>query len=298
MSTNTSKKSSSLRNNHPLAMMINRYGFRLLGTRLPRLMSWWALRLWSQTHRFDPPARELRLQLRASECPLTVNGIKIKAWEWGKGPTVLLVHGWNGRGMQLGRFVDPLLSAGYRVITFDAPGHGQSDGTRTHLAQISDVIQALAKKHGAFHSVIGHSFGVAGVSAAISSGMAVQNLIALSSPGGLSNLIERYCQAMLIPEATEQYLRQRLEKRIGSELWQRFADSYPLDSGVERSLIIHDKDDSWVDWQESEQLSECWPNPEFVLTEGLGHRRILRDPSLLRYVVSFIDIGDLCDPLD
>ena len=298
MGTGTSKKTSSLRNNHPFAVMINRYGFRLLGTSLPRLMSWWALRLWSQTHRFDPPARELRLQLRASECPLTVNDINIKAWKWGKGPPVLLVHGWNGRGMQLGRFVDPLLSAGYQVITFDAPGHGQSDGVRTNLAQINDVIQALAKQHGPFHSAIGHSFGVAGLSAAIRNGMSVQNLVALSSPGGLSNLIGRYCQAMLIPAAMEQYLRQRLEKRIGSELWQRFADSYPLDNGVERSLIIHDKDDRWVDWRESEQLSQCWPNAELILTEGLGHRRILRDPKLLRDIVSFIDFGDLGDSLN
>lgn len=298
-STSTAtKKPSGLRNNHHLAVMINRYGFRLFGTHLPQLMSWWALRLWSQTYRFDPPARERRLQLRASECPLTVNGINIKAWKWGDGPSVLLAHGWNGRGMQLGRLVDPLLSAGYQVITFDAPGHGQSEGVRTHLTQMSQVIQALSKQHGPFHSAVGHSFGVAALSAAISNGMSVQNLIALSSPGGLSNLIGRYCQAMSIPLQTEQYLRQRLEKRIGSELWQRFAKSYPIDSGVERSLIIHDKDDKWVDWHESEQLSQYWPDAELILTEGLGHQRILRDPSLLREIIRFIDLGDLCDPLD
>jgi len=265
---------------------------------MPRIMSWWALKLWSRTHRFPAPNHEHRMQLRASECPLTVNGINIKAWKWGSGPSVLLVHGWNGRGMQLGRLVDPLLSAGYQVISFDAPGHGQSDGIQTHLTQISDVIKALSKQHGPFHSAIGHSFGVACLSAAISNGMAIPNLISISSPGGLSNLIGQYCQAMSIPLQTERYLRQRLEKRIGSELWHRFADSYPLDGGVKRSLIIHDKDDKWVDWHESEQLSQCWPEAELILTKGLGHQRILRDPGLVREIVSFIDLGDLCDRLD
>lgn len=297
--TSTKRQQTFNKQRRPsISAKLNRFCFKILGQHLPGVMSWWALKLWSRTHRFPPPNHEHRIQLRASEYPLTVNGINIKAWKWGSGPSVLLVHGWNGRGMQLGRLVDPLLSAGYQVITFDAPGHGQSDGQRTHLTQISDVIQALSKQHGPFHSAIGHSFGVAALSAAIHHGMTVANLIAISSPGGLGMLIGRYCQTMSIPLEAEQYLRQRLEKRIGSELWQRFAKSYPLDSGVERSLIIHDKDDKWVDWHESEQLSQCWPEAELILTEGLGHQRILRDPTLLREIVRFIDLGNLCDPLD
>lgn len=296
--TNTSTAASNGRRNHPVAVAINRYGFRLLGAQLPRLMSWWAMRLWSQTHRYDAPAREHRLQIRASECSLTVNNHKIKAWQWGSGPRVLLVHGWNGRGMQLGRLIDPLLSAGYQVITFDAPGHGQSTGTRTHLLQIRDVILALAHQHGPFHAAVGHSFGVAALSAAIAAKMTIPNLIAISSPGGLGTLIDRYCQAMCIPAATEQYLRQRLQQRIGTALWQKFATSYPLEHGVERSLIIHDKDDQWVDWHESEQLSQCWPNAQLLLTEGLGHRRILRDPELLRKITAFIDDSVLGNSLD
>jgi len=110
-------KTSTLRQPPRLSRFVHQSLFRLFGTRLPTLMSSWALHLWSQTHRFEPPAREKRLQLRASECSLTINGINIKAWKWGSGPSVLLVHGWNGRGMQLGRFVDPLLAAGYQVIT-------------------------------------------------------------------------------------------------------------------------------------------------------------------------------------
>jgi len=296
--TSTPQKASRMRRSHPLSATFNRYSFRLLGRGFPKLMSWWALRLWSQTHRFEPPAREQRLQLRASECSLIVSGLEIKAWSWGSGPSVLLVHGWNGRGMQLGRFVDPLLTAGYQVITFDAPGHGQSEGKHTHLLQIRDVILALAKQHGDFHAAIAHSFGVAALSAAMKNGLHITNAVAISSPGGLSNLIGRYCASMRIPDATEQYLRQRLRLRLGATLWEQFAHSYPLDTGMERSLIIHDKDDEWVDWQESEQLSQCWPNAELVITEGLGHQRLLRDPKIARQIIQFIGDYPIFDPHD
>ena len=280
------------------AVKINRFIFRVLGRHLPNLMSSYAFHLWSRTHRLDAPAREQRLQLRASECSLTVNGINIAAWTWGSGPSVLLVHGWNGRGMQLGNLVDPLISAGYQVIAFDAPGHGQSGAKHTHLLQIRDVILALSQRHGPFHTAIGHSFGVAALSAAVTSGMMVANLVAISSPGGLNRLIQRYCEAMHIPANTEHCLRQRLERRIGEPLWQQFAESYPLNNMVERSLIIHDKEDNWVDWRESEKLNQSWPNSELLLTEGLGHGRILRAPALKRKIIDFIDNSVFCDPLD
>jgi len=281
-----------------LDVQLNRFLFRLLGKALPGLMSWWALKRWSRTQRFAPSAREKRMQLRASECSLRINGKQIKVWRWGKGQKVLLIHGWNGRGLQLHRFIDPLLNAGYQVVSFDAPGHGQTDGQQTHLVEIRQTIEALAEQHGPFNAAIAHSFGVACLSAAINSGVTISNIIGISSPGGLSKLIQRYCAYMHIPAPTEQRLRERLKQRLGEELWQGFAESYPINRGVDRSLIIHDEQDQLVNWQESQQLSQCWPNAKFILTQGLGHRRILLDPATVGNVVEFIDTNVTCDSLD
>jgi len=271
--------------------------FTLLGKTLPGLMSWWALKLWSRTRRLPASAREKRMQIRASECSLELNGKQIKAWRWGEGPTVLLVHGWNGRGLQLNRFIDPLLNAGYQVLCFDAPGHGQTSGHRTQLTEIRDAIESLSNQHGPFHAAIAHSFGVACLSAAINSGVTINSIIGISSPGGLNQLIHRYCQYMHMPAPTEKALRERLRKRLGDKLWQDFATSYPITQYIERSLIIHDKEDRLVNWQESELLSKHWPNAELILTEGLGHRRILFDPSTVNKIVEFIDTTVICDSL-
>src|SRR2546423_5499989 len=87
--------------------------------------------------------------------------IRLAAWRWGFGPTVLLVHGWEGRGSQLGAFIEPLVAAGLSVVAFDAPGHGDSPGSRLYLTDHADALDAVARAIGPVHAVIAHSFGVA-----------------------------------------------------------------------------------------------------------------------------------------
>ena len=254
---------------------------------------------WSRTRRAAPhSAREQRMVLRSSEYSLDVNGKQIKSWGWGTGPTILLVHGWNGHGLQFYRFIDPLLKEGYQVLSFDAPAHGQSSGQHTHLLEIRDAILALAKEHGPFHAAIAHSFGVAGLSAAVNAGLQLERIIAISAPGGLDSLITRYCEAMRIPAATAQHLRQRLEERLGTSLWQHFAQTYPITADVKRSLIVHDKHDQLVSSEESIRMAAHWPNAELMLTEKLGHRRILQDPATIRRIVEFINDSTIFDDFD
>ena len=57
---------------------------------------------------------------------LELEGKRLVAWSWGEGPTVLLVHGWEGRGSQMAAFAAPLAEAGFRAVAFDAPGAASS----------------------------------------------------------------------------------------------------------------------------------------------------------------------------
>jgi pimeloyl-ACP methyl ester carboxylesterase len=54
------------------------------------------------------------------------------------------------------------------------------------------------------------------------------------------------------------------------------------------ALIIHDRDDRDVPWQEGEAVARAWPHARFLRTEGLGHRRILRDPEVIDRVLRFL----------
>jgi hypothetical protein len=41
---------------------------------------------------------------------------RLPVYSWGSGPTILLAHGWSGRGSQLGAFVEPLVEQGFRLV--------------------------------------------------------------------------------------------------------------------------------------------------------------------------------------
>src|SRR5205085_10246750 len=98
----------------------------------------WAARLFTSPRRHPRPAREAAVLATARAVTLDVvtratgrdRAQRLAAWRWGTGPTILLVHGWEGRGAQLGALVEPLVDAGFSVLTFDGPAHGDSSGKR------------------------------------------------------------------------------------------------------------------------------------------------------------------------
>src|SRR5262249_43173476 len=131
-----------------------------------------AERLFTSPHRHRRPDRERAVL--AIGWPFTVDVAlrsprwrgehrRIAAGRWGHGPTVLLVHGWEGRGAQLGAFVEPLVRAGLSVVAFDAPGHGDTSGSRLYLTDLADCVVDVARAVGPLHAIVAHSLGAAAV---------------------------------------------------------------------------------------------------------------------------------------
>ncbi|HMI90586.1 MAG TPA: alpha/beta fold hydrolase, partial [Polyangiales bacterium] len=79
--------------------------------------------------------------------------------EWGRGPAVLLVHGWNGHSGQLTELVAPLVAAGRRVVAFDQPAHGRSSGQRATLIDFAGAVRAVADAVGPLDAIVAHSLG-------------------------------------------------------------------------------------------------------------------------------------------
>ncbi len=102
-----------------------RCGFGLLDKTAPQLGARWAYWLWFRTYRFPESKREQRYRAAAERIPFEHRGKPLAVYAWGEGPTVLLAHGWNGRATQFWSFIDPLVDAGFRALSFDMPAHGQ-----------------------------------------------------------------------------------------------------------------------------------------------------------------------------
>lgn len=216
---------------------------------------------------------------------------KVTAWRWGIGPAVLLVHGWEGRGSQLGAFVEPLVQCGLSVITFDAPAHGDSPGHRLYLTDHADAIIAVAAAVGPLHAIVAHSFGAAATLLAHARGGVDAARNVMLAPNVLiDESFSRFGRFVGLDDAELALLEHNVVRSSGISLdtlrVERLAGA--RDAGL---LVIHDRDDKEVAYRQGERLATAWPQARLLTTEGLGHRRILREPAVIEAALDVIRVG-------
>src|SRR5512140_1656761 len=141
---------------------------RLLARLSPALAARAGARLFLRVPRVPRPRGEAAAFLASGESsPVPHAGRRLAAWTWGRGPAVVLVHGWGGRVAQMRAFVPSLVAAGHRVVVFDGPAHGASGGRSTSIPAFADAIAAVVRATGA-RAVIAHSMGGASTLLAVS----------------------------------------------------------------------------------------------------------------------------------
>jgi pimeloyl-ACP methyl ester carboxylesterase len=270
------------------ALRLMRFLFARVGSVAPALMGRWAYRLWFRTRRFPESAAGRRTAARAGRETLQVDGLPVAVYRWGTGPVVLFVHGWSGRGSQVAAFVEPLLRAGFQVLAVDAPGHGETPGDSTNILECAAVLFAIEQACGPLHAAITHSFGGMVLAYAMNHGLQVGRVVCLSAPATVEYLVDGFAQTLCMPPAVVLNLRQRLEKRFEDDFWERISTICNVRELVVPALVIHDRDDTSVPWQQGEMIALAWPGASFMKTQGLGHGRILRDREVVEAAVAFI----------
>ncbi|MEO8548738.1 MAG: alpha/beta fold hydrolase [Kofleriaceae bacterium] len=211
----------------------------------------------------------------------------LAGWRWGFGPTVLLVHGWEGRGTQLGALVEPLVAAGLSVVAFDAPGHGDSPDRQLYLTDMADSIADVAAQVGPLHAIVAHSFGAAGVLLAhVRAGLDVPRTIFLAPNAIVDSAVSHFSKELGLDDSERTLFEQRLVAHTGVELSSLAIDQLAAhrDSAL---LVLHDHDDREVSLAQGRKLAATWPNAQLHETHELGHRRILRDPGVIAAVTAF-----------
>ncbi|MEM8993908.1 MAG: alpha/beta fold hydrolase [Acidobacteriota bacterium] len=257
-----------------------------------------AARIFLRPPHFEPPHREWWWITGATSVELEVTlgdgPRKLRGWRWGSaGPAVLLVHGWGGRGMQLGAFAEPLVEAGFRVLALDLPAHGESSGASTSLPEAAEAITAvldrLGRGPGGVAGLIAHSFGCASTAAAVARGLTPPaRTIFLAPPSTLDAVLDRFAELTGFTAEVTGRLRRRLEARFRFD-WDRLQPNRVAPSFTSPLLVIHDVDDTETPWTAGRSLADASPAGEFHRTRGLGHFRLLRDAEVVRRAVSFLE---------
>ncbi len=282
----------------PIMLKLFQLAFRIGGRLSPRLAGRFAYRLWLTSPRFKTPASERSALESAIVEYHPIKHHKIATYIWGRSmptakPTILLVHGWSGRGTQLGAFVEPLLDAGYRVLSFDAPAHGKSSGKQTTIYEITDVILALQQHYGEFDAVITHSFGGPCTALAVQKGLRIEHFVAICPPATIAGLVTKFASALHLTDRTSARLIQRIEKSFGKHIWQELAMTEIVEDIDVPGFVIHDTQDVDIPWEEGQAVACAWNNAPFKITNGLGHRRILRDADVITSAIDFISDKEL-----
>jgi pimeloyl-ACP methyl ester carboxylesterase len=240
--------------------------------------------------RVPRPRGEAAAFLESGE-PLSIpwRGRRLAAWSWGSGPAILLVHGWGGRGTQMRAFVRALVSAGYRAVVLDAPAHGFSGGRSTSLPEYADAITTVARATEA-RAVVAHSFGGASALLALSRGLALSRVVALAAPSSAERIWGRFVRALGLPRGVAEGARQLLERGVGTTFSSLKLSAYASRIRVP-VLVIHDRNDEEVPFAAGEEIARLLPTARLVATEGLGHRRLLRDGRVVGMTVRFLEEG-------
>jgi pimeloyl-ACP methyl ester carboxylesterase len=256
----------------------------------PRAVGRAAEALFCTPRRSARPAHEARILADATPFTIPFEGDRLAGWSWGAGPTVLLVHGWNGRGAQLGALVEPLVAAGFRVVTFDGPAHGATGGRRATLASFSRAIVAVTCAVGPLHGVVAHSFGGAAATLALAGGVSAERVVLISPFTRIADGVSRFTGALGLGGVALQTFHERLAARAGSVIaaLEPLAVAPRLEA---RALVVHDEEDREVRFGDGAAIAAAWPGAELVATHGLGHQRILRDPEIVKLVVAMLAAG-------
>ena len=200
---------------------------------------------------------------------------------------MLLVHGWEGRGTQLGRFVDPLVAAGFQVVALDSPAHGESSGSRSDLIETTEAVRKVGRELGPLAGVIAHSFGGAVATLALERGLDAASVVLISAPSSVEDVIARFGALAGMRGAAMRAFREGIEQQTGVKIKE--VEIFERVAGLRvPALIVHDRDDREVPFQDAERLAARWPGAAIMPTTGLGHRRILKDEAVIRRAVDFI----------
>ena len=216
-------------------------------------------------------------------------GRSLAAWRWGPAdaPAVLLAHGWGGYAAQMRGFVPQLLANGYRVIAYDQPAHGLSEGRLTGLPDFAGALAAVAASYGGVRHVIAHSLGAVGAALAITRGLQLQSAVLVSPPSDLVGYSRQFARWTWMPERLRRRMQAAIEERYGLR-WFELEIPRLAPRLRTPALVIHDHGDGIVPWSQGAALAQAWRGARLLSTVGLGHGRILGSDIATRAAADFL----------
>lgn len=277
--------SSKRQNKVPPTIRVLRLVFPALNLLAPPLAGRLATNFFLRTRSGGP--RDQHPPLGATSLKVAVPGLG-NAHVWGnEGPWALLVHGWGADSSTLFSLAQCLKQAGYRAVTFDAPGHGTAPGKNlATMTDFSEAVRALAETLGKPSLVVAHSLGgIAAVSGLVRETVP-ERLVLISTPCDLPVVLDRWSDFLHVPFTLKQRMHGELLRRNGVPVdhWDLRERGRTLDCPVR---VLHGGRDLLVPPDEADKVVRALPRATARVVPDLGHQRILMDERIQADILAF-----------
>ena len=207
--------------------------------------------------------------------------------------TVLVIHGWRSRTEYMRALIEGYRDAGYKVVSLDLPGHGQSLGRRLNMVNAVDAARVAGEWFGPFRAVVGHSFGGAVAANAIVGSvknippLAADRLVLIAAPSSLPAIFADFSRMLNVGPRSQAAMADLVAHLAGRPLHE-FVGDRQLAHMALPTLVIHAPDDREVSADHARLYAGAGDHVRLYWADGLGHRRILADKGVVRQAVGFV----------
>ncbi len=247
-----------------------------------------AINIFATPRKGKPTERQQKFLETAEQQVLHCDNLRIMTYLWkGSKDTVLLAHGWESNAGRWKALIRQLRASDYNVVAVDAPAHGQSNGSSFNAIVYAACMNEVVKNYSP-STIIGHSVGgMASVFMVHEHGKyKIKNLISLGAPAHFEGVLERYIELMGFSKRAYRAINELILERYGHKPDYYSAAEFMKDFSL-KVLIIHDRRDSIIPFEDALLYKKHYPDTELVETRGLGHG--LKDKFVYERILAFID---------
>lgn len=280
----------------PLLLKTIGTGLNLLHWVAPQLAAKQAYRLFTRPPRPRLRDKELAFLATAERRDTIRAGLACVEYHWGApGPVVLLSYGWGYNSGRWRHFVPALVEAGFHIIAYDPPGHGQAPRGQLNLVQNGEILRELIAAYGRPYAFIGHSFGGAA---------AVYGLAGLPA----TKLPDKMVIMASFSDARSVFRVFQRDLGLGTPLYWSFVQyikriaraplrSFDLAVAAGRhlagvpALVVHDRADALTPVAHAHRYFAYWPGCALYTPRGTGHH--LGKPRVTEAIIHYVVDGSL-----
>ncbi|WP_299778536.1 alpha/beta hydrolase [uncultured Formosa sp.] len=220
---------------------------------------------------------------------LIYNNQPIMTYRWlGTKETILLAHGWESNSYRWKPYVTELNKKGYTVVALDAPAHGRSGSKEFNALLYAEYINVVAKRFKP-KTIIAHSVGGMATTAFQNKYQSenLEKLILLGAPSEFKDIISRYVNMLGYNNRITLQLDKTILKRFGV-IPSTFSSAKFLNNIKTKGLIIHDKEDTIIPYNDALLLNGSYKNSTLITTKGFGHS--LNNTSVREHIYNFLEV--------